>query len=265
MTALLKVKEHHLPKCLGCHSFVETMRISHVRGQNIERRGEGSYRITRDSFDQLMDLFSPSDETIGSSGLTVREGAMLYHWWHRVNKGHLLITDRGDGSIARLAMIATRSTEEWIRREVHLIGKTRKPENEEIGEYIKYMNDKGGQKDRIRWVAGDPSKLKFMSADGSNRKLSFSMVFINSPKDIVEVTKNHWESLNSESMGDYETSQDYASISAYGGMMAFGHYEKDDTVTEWVDELCESGHAAVLERADSVVIIGRIHQTIEGV
>ena len=91
------------------------------------------------------------------------------------------------------------------------------------------------------------------------------MVFINSPKDIVEVTKNHWESLNSESMGDYETSQDYASISAYGGMMAFGHYEKDDTVTEWVDELCESGHAAVLERADSVVIIGRIHQTIEGV
>ena len=66
-------------------------------------------------------------------------------------------------------------------------------------------------------------------------------------------------------MGDYLQTSEYAAISAEGGLFAFKGYEKDDLVTEWVNDLCESGHTGMLDRADSVVILGKIHKTIEGV
>jgi len=264
MTDLLKVKEHHLPTCLGCHNFVETMKIANHRAQAIERTS-GKALAPRDGFIESIGLFNSVEETIGSAGITIAEGAMLYHWWKNVNKGHLLITESGDGTISKLMTSSTTTIESWKRREVYLMSPNRRPQNEEIGEWIKFQNDQGGQNNRIKWIQGDPLKIIFMEPPPSTRKIYFSMVYIPSTENIVEITKQHWNSLESGSMGDYETTSEYASIAAEGGMMAFRNYEIDDNVTQWVNDLTESGHAGMLDRADSVVILGKIHSTLEGV
>ena len=267
MTALLKVKEDHLPKCLGCHSYVESMKPVGARQST-----SGPRRIPKTDFDCMMDLFISSDTTIGSAGVTIAEGAMLHHYWKRINKGNILITHRGDGSIAKLVTNATRSIEEWQRRVIYLVGSERKLPNEEIAEWIKHQNTDGGQKDRIKLIQGDPSKIIFTEdrkefqgyvAEKNTREIPFSMVFCNSTDNYEEVTYAQWEHLTTEGMGDFDITSKYSAMNAEGGMFAFANYEKDDGVTDWVDDLCESGHGDMLDRADSVVILVRLEANLK--
>ncbi len=267
MTELLKVKEDHLPKCLGCHSYVESMKPVGAKQQT-----SGPRRIPKTDFDCMMDLFISPDTTIGSAGVTIAEGAMLHHYWKRVNKGNILITHRGDGSIAKLVANATKSIEEWQRRVIYLVGPERKLPNEEIAEWIKHQNTDGGQKDRIKLIQGDPSKMIFTEdrkefqgyvTEKNTREIPFSMVFCNSIDNYREVTYAHWGHLANEGMGDFDITSKYSAINAEGGMFAFANYEKDDGVTDWVDELCASGHGDMLDRADSVVILVRLEAKLK--
>ena len=117
-----------------------------------------------------------------------------------------------------------------------------------------------------------PSKIIFTEdrkefqgyvTEKTTREIPFSMVFCNSIDNYKEVTYAHWNHLTNEGMGDFDISSKYSAMNAEGGMFAFANYEKDDGVTDWVDDLCETGHGDMLDRADSVVILVRLEANLK--